>query len=181
MADTRVRCGLIRWDLEVLERLQCQQLDLLSVCLDTIDEPSVTLLARIQCPLKLCINAVRWSTSVPLFRLLAGLPNLIILVVLCPPEASSALWAQCGAVLSYVQRLEVDYYPLPLRDLHLPLGSILSICPALKHLSLHTYNSVSRAEKLHVHARFWHAFKSCANLISLTMHYDYGTHAGCML
>ena len=48
--------GLDRWDMEALVGLQCQQLDLLTVQTHTIDEHTVRLLARTQCPLELRIN-----------------------------------------------------------------------------------------------------------------------------
>lgn len=73
--------GLQRRDFEVLVRLRCQQLDLLTVFTEIIGDQSVTLLARIQCPLKLRIDLAHrsWLRSAPLFSLLAELPNLVAL------------------------------------------------------------------------------------------------------
>ena len=163
--------GLNKWDMEMLVHLPCQQLDLLTVVTNTIDEHTVTLLARIQCPLKLRINIMIWSGlgSAPLFSLLAGLPNLIALQLVQLDRALNALWDQCGAILPHVQRLEVDWLPLPMSDFCLPLQSILSMCPALKHVYLHSFEEVSLTSRLEVRVRFWHAFKSCAKLVSLTI------------
>ena len=41
--------------------LQCQQLHLLTVSSNAVDEHTVNLLARIQCPLKLNIDIQDWS------------------------------------------------------------------------------------------------------------------------
>ena len=134
-------CGLNRCDMEVLACLQCQQLDLLTVTNSTIDDESVKLLAHIQSPLKLRMDIVTWSflESAPLFTLLAGLPNLTALTLIRLHEALNALWDQGGATLPYVQRLEVFRLPLGMSDWSLSLQSIVSMCPALKHLYLRSY------------------------------------------
>ena len=160
------------WEMKAVVGLQCQQLDLLTVITTPLDEHSVKLLARIQCPLKLSIDVpgfcifASWEGTT-LFTLLAGLPNLSELHLTAPCEASNALWDQRGAILPYVQRLEVDYPALPLSDLQSLLQSIMSMCPALKHLSLYSLHPVPLAEKAHIQANFWAAFKSCAKLDSL--------------
>ena len=60
--------------------------------------------------------------------------------------------------------------PVPMIFWEVPLQSILSLCPALKHLSLHqSHHHLTRANRREIHARFWHAFKTCANLSSLTL------------
>ena len=168
-------CGLNRTDLEALACLQCQQLDLLTLITSNIEEDNVTLLARIPCPLKLQIDIRTWSClqSAPLFTLLATLPNLIALALDYLHEASNALWDQGGATLPCVQRLQGRCLPLAMSDLTLPLQSIVSMCPALRPLSLHSsYPSVPEAIRHEVHARFWHAFKRCVELVSLTI--DWG-------
>ena len=99
--------------------------------------------------------------------LLARLPNLVALRLISLSCASDALWDHCGACLPAVRRLEIVYLPLHMNDSHLPLVSILSMCPALKHLSLLGYPSLRAAERPGIHTRLWHAFKSCAKLTSL--------------
>ena len=159
--------GLDRRDMEVLVRLQCQQLDLLTVFTTFIDEQCVTLLARVQCPLKLEIDIYKWRyRGEPLFTLLAGLPNLVALSIVSVQDASNALWDQRGAILPYVQRLEVLDLDVPLSDSLLTLQCMLGMCPALKHLHLEGA-AVSLANRIEVQAHFWHAFKSCAKLVSL--------------
>ena len=98
-----------------------------------------------------------WSfvKSAALFTLLARLPNLIALTLLHLHEASNALWDQGGATLPCVQKLEVIWLPLGMSDWTLSLQSIVSMCPALKHLSLRGSNpSVPEASRLVMHARF---------------------------
>ena len=162
-------CGLHKRDMEALVHLQCQQLDVLTLVTHIIDEQSVSLLARIKCPLKLDIDTVCWSSlgSAPLFTLLAGLPNLTELELTLIQYASNVLWDQRGAILPYVQRLKV--VAVPLRDSLLTCQSILGMCPALKHLHLHSASCVTVADRLEFHADLWHAFKSCAKLASLTI------------
>ena len=89
--------------------LHCQQLDLLTVETQTIDEDAVEVLARIQCPLKLSIEIVKWSLlgSAPLHTLLARLPNLVALTLNNLADVSHALWDQYGAYLPDVQLLEI--------------------------------------------------------------------------
>lgn len=67
--------GLRTGDMEALVGLQCQQLDLLTLITSNIDEFSVSLLARIQCPLNLRVYIVRRNLfgRVPLLALLASL------------------------------------------------------------------------------------------------------------
>ena len=166
------RNSLNIWDMEALVRLQCLQLDLLTIHTIAIDEHSVTLLARIQCPLKLSIGIRRWGCcrlgkGAPLLTLLAGLPNLVELELFSFPHGSYVLWDQRGAILPYVRRLAVNFWPAS--DLQLLTQSILSMCPALTHLSLHSHTYISLAARLEVHAQLWPAFKICAKLVSLTV------------
>ena len=118
--------ALGRGDVEALVGLQCQQLDLLTVSTNAIDEHTVNLLARIQCPLKLGINIKAWSRlkSAPLLTMLARLPNLVALRLISLPHASNALWDQRGACLPDVQRLEMINLPLHMNDSLVPLLSI---------------------------------------------------------
>ena len=162
--------GLDRWDMEALVGLQCQQLDLLTVHTIYIDEHTVKSLARIQSPLKLSIDIYCWSSlrSAPLFTLLARLPNLVSLRLLKLKAASIALWDQREAILPNVQRLEITHVPLHGRDSHLPLQSILSMCPAVKHVCLRGHRKVYH-DPPEDYARLWHAFKTCAKLASLTL------------
>ena len=152
--------------------LQCQQLDLLTVNTIFIDEHTVKSLARIQSPLKLSIDVSWWSVfaSAPLFTLLARLPNLVALRLMSPQEASNALWDQRGAILPNVQRLKITHVPLYKSDSHLPLQSIVSMCPAVKHLCLRDRVALDcNKHPPEMYARLWHAFKSCAKLASLTL------------
>ena len=162
--------GLPEWQVEALMGLQCQQLDLLTLVTSHIDEHSVKMLAQFPCPLKLSIAIPAWSLlgSAPLFTMLARLPHLVALKLILLQQASNALWDERGAFLPHVQKLELSHLPLHMNNLHLPLQSILSMCPALKHLSLHSWPKLQVAAKPEVHARLWHAFKSCAKLASLT-------------
>lgn len=164
--------GLIRRDIEALVGLQSQQLDLLTVITSAIDEHTVSWLARLQCPLKLSINIdiAQWNLirTVPLHTLLARLPNLVALTLENFHIASMLMWDQRGACLHNVQRLEISSYPLERSDSHLPLQSMLSVCPALKHLSLHSWPGLSYTAQVEVHACLCHAFKNCAKLVSLT-------------
>ena len=161
--------ALGRGDMEALVGLQCQQLDLLTVSTNAIDEHTVNLLARIQCPLKLSVDIQEWSLlgSAPLLTLLARLPNLVALRLISLPYASNALWDQRGACLPDVRRLEMIDLPLHMADSHLPLLSILSMCPALMHLTLHGYPKVEMAEQPDIYTCLWHAVISCAKLTSL--------------
>ena len=170
---SRVVFGLDRWDVEALVGLQCEQLDLLTVETPSIDEHTVNLLARIQCPLKLSIDMVEWSRlqSAPLFTLLARLPNLVALGLTTEWNTlwgAYALWDQRGAILPHVQRLEMMYLRLRMNDSHVPLQSILSTFPALKQLTLHSEQRLKMAEQPEIHARLWHAITCCAELNSLT-------------
>ena len=170
-------CGLDRWDMhihkEALVGLQYQQLDLLTVDTCYTDEHTVkSLLARIQSPLKLSIDIYCWSSlkSAPLFTLLARLPNLVSLGLLNLKAASNALWDQRGAILPNVQRLEITHVPLYESDSHLPLESILSMCPAVKHVCLRGHRAPNHTKyPPEIYARLWHAFKTCAKLVSLTL------------
>ena len=161
-----------RCALEALVGLKCQQLDLLTLETHTIDEHPVKLPARIQCPLKLSINVFHWSFlgSAPLLALLARVPNLVALklVTWCTLWGAYALRDQRGAVLPGVQRLEMMYLRLHMNDSHVPLQSIMSMFPALKHLSLHSDPALQVAEQPDIHTRLWHPFRSCAKLTSLT-------------
>ena len=167
-AKTRHAPGLNRWDMEALVGLQCQQLDLLTVASSAIDEHFVSLLARFQCPLKLSIDTAHWNLDgrAPLLTLLARLPNLVALTLKDLHEATDAIWDQHGGLLHGVQRLEITH-TLEANNSHLPLQSILSMCPALKHLSLHSWPWLSHLAQVEVHARLWHTFKTCAKLVSL--------------
>ena len=164
--------GLPKWQVEALMGLQCQQLDLLTLVTSNIDEHSVKMLAQFPRPLKLSIAIPAWSllASALLLTMLARLPNLVALKLTLLSKTSYALWDERGAFQLHVQKLELTHLPLHMNDkyLHLPLQSILSMCPAVKHLSLHGWPKLQVAAKPEVHARLWHAFKSCAKLASLT-------------
>ena len=157
----------------MLVSLQCQQLDLLTLITSMIDEQSVTLLACIQCPIRLEIDDLDWSwlRAVPLFTLLAGLPNLIALSITSFSEPSNVrrmsgiLWYQRGAILPHVRWLEVE--GIRLSDSLSTLQSILGMCPALKHLYLHSASKLPLADRLAVQEHFWHAFQLCAKLVLL--------------
>ena len=172
LAETRHPLGLNRWDMEALVGVQCQQLDLLTVVSSVIGEHFVSLLARMQCPLKLSIDIARWNLEgrPPLVTLLARLPNLVALTLKNLHGASNALRNEGTAFLPHVQRLELTHIPIDMNNPHLPLHSILSMCPALKHLSLRSSPSLPFLARAEVHARLWHAFKSCAKLVSLKIH-----------
>ena len=164
--------GLDRWELEALMGLQCQQLNILTVNTIHIDEHTVKSLARVQSPLKLSIDVCCWSSlrSAPLLTLLARLPNLISLRLMHLNLASNALWDQRGAILPNVQRLEITHVPLYQSDSHLPLQSILSMCPAVKHLCVRGFSKLYYEKHCpEVYARLWHAFKCCAKLASFTI------------
>ena len=138
--DCWVATGLDRWDLEALVSLPCQQLNLLTLQTHNIDEDTVKMLARIQCPLELRINILQWRClgAAPLLTLLARLPNLVALRLAASwtPWDAYALWDQCRACLPHVQKLEIEDLPLPLYDSHLFLQGLLSMCPTVKHLCL---------------------------------------------
>ena len=161
--------GLSRWDMEALVGLQCQQLDLLTVFNSAIDEHTVGLLAHIQCPLKLSIDIDRWHLKgkMPLFSLLARLPNLIALRLEDLDTVSDVISDQSGGFLHHIQRLEVISYSMHQNNSLMSLQSILSMCPALKHLTLHCRPGLSPTAQTELHTRLWHAFKNCAKLVSL--------------
>ena len=151
--------------------MQCHQLHWLTLQTDVIDDHTVTLLAHIQCPLHLCIDVFKsslWGRG-PLLALLARLPNLRQLSPTNIAFASTALWDQRGACLPHVQCLEISSLPLDMHDLHMPFRSILSMFPALKHLTLISDPPLSRAARPDIHAHLWHAFKTCVSAPGLTL------------
>ena len=170
LTEPRDPLGLSRWDMEALVGLQCQQLDLLTLITSAIDEHTASLLARIQCPLKLSIDIDRWPLKgkVPLFTLLAMLPNLIALRLEDLDRVSDVIWDQPGGFLHHIQRLEIISYSMHRNNSLMSLQSILSKCPAVKHLTLHSWFGLSPAAQTELHTCLWHAFKRCAKLVSLT-------------
>ena len=163
--------GLDRWDLDALVGLQCQQLHLLTSDTDTITEHTVKLLACIQCPLKLRIGA---GLELELLEEHATpdtagkAPRFGALTFISLQRALNALWDRRGALLPDVQRLEIVDIPLDLSDSQLPIKSILSMCPALRHLSLHACPPLSLAAQPEVLCAPVDAFQSHAKLVSLT-------------